>query len=231
MKNFTEIFNDEHISQLSKQKLFDGLTNEEIYLFILHSKPLYTHLQAGKNIPFPEKYKKFLTLIFTGNIFVFHSEHNGTKNLLYELKSGVENRSLFTMYNGTNELIEFFADDESDIILINPHSITDSEKSLALIQQKMLVNLIQMQRKAVCDLNEHIACISQRSIKDKVIKYLKIQIQKQQTNEITIPFSREQLADYLAIDRASLSRTLGELKRDGFIDFNKNHFIILQNLF
>lgn len=39
--------------------------------------------------------------------------------------------------------------------------------------------------------------------------------------------TREELASYLAVDRAALSRTLGELKKEGIIDFHKNHFIIL----
>ena len=68
---------------------------------------------------------------------------------------------------------------------------------------------------------------SKRTVRDKVMRFLYYYAERVRCYEFTVPFSREELADYLAVDRASLSRTLGELKKEGVIDFNRSRFRIL----
>ena len=47
-----------------------------------------------------------------------------------------------------------------------------------------------------------------------------------QSPDFTIPFNRQQLADYLSVDRSALSNELGKMQRDGLLQVNKNHFIL-----
>lgn len=51
---------------------------------------------------------------------------------------------------------------------------------------------------------------------------------RQNSMYFTIPFSRQQLADYLNVDRSALSAELGKMKREGLIDFQKSDFRILK---
>ncbi len=66
-----------------------------------------------------------------------------------------------------------------------------------------------------------------KSMREKVSAYLLDQHAMHGSLKFTIPFNREELADYLAVDRSAMSRELGKMKREGLIDFNKNKFIIL----
>lgn len=70
-------------------------------------------------------------------------------------------------------------------------------------------------------------CLSQKNIRDKIMRFLKICSESARSYEFDISMSREELAAFLAVDRASLSRSLGKLKREGIIDFQKRHFKIL----
>ena len=54
---------------------------------------------------------------------------------------------------------------------------------------------------------------------------------KNSSNEFDIPFDREHLAGYLNVERSALSNELGKMKREGLIDFKKNHFVINQEAF
>lgn len=226
MKNFTEIFNDEIIKELQKQLLFSGLDEEEIYLFILHAKPKYIHLNRGESVQFAEKFDHMMCVVYRGEINVCSIEYDGYKTLLKNLSSGNTSCQMYTMFDYASDLVEFTASEESDIILIDPKSIFIGEKSLALIQQKILVNVIASQRQYFLDLSEHLSVVSQRSIRDKIVRFLSIQSRNNGKNEFEIPFSRDELANYLAVDRASLSRTLGCMKKEGIIDFKKNKFVL-----
>lgn len=226
MKNFTEVFNDESIKELQKQLLFSGLDEEEIYLFILHAKPKYIHLNRSESVQFAERFDHMMCVIYKGSANIHSIEYDGRKTLLRNLSSGNSSCQMYTMFDYVTDLVEFTASEDSDIILIDPKSIFIGEKSLALIQQKILVNVIASQRQYFLAMSEHLSIVSQRSIKNKILRFLSIQSSKEGQNEFEIPFSRDELANYLAVDRASLSRTLGDMKNDGIIDFRKNRFVL-----
>ena len=64
----------------------------------------------------------------------------------------------------------------------------------------------------------------QRSIREKVMAYLSFESERQKKQAFTIPYNRQQLADYLAVDRSALSAELSRMKKDGLIRFEKNCF-------
>lgn len=227
MKNFTEVFNDDSIKELQKQLLFSGLDEEEIYLFILHSKPKYIHLSRGESVQFDEKFDHMMCVVYRGEINVYSIEYEGYKTLLKNLSSGNSSCQMYAMFDYINELVEFTASEDSDIILIDPQSIFIGEKNLALIQQKILVNVLASQRQYFLALSDHLSIVSQRSIRDKILKFLLLQSGKQNKTDFEISFSRDELANYLAVDRASLSRMLSNMKKEGILDFRKNHFVLL----
>lgn len=227
MKNFTEVFNDESIKELQKQLLFSGLDEDEIYLFILHAKPKYIHLNRGESVQIAEKLGHMMCVVYKGETNAYSIEYEGHKTLLKNLCSGDTSCQMCAMFEYASDLVELTASEDSDIILIEPQSVLIGEKSLALIQQKILVNILASQRQYFLTLAEHLSIVSQRSIRDKILRFLSIQSGKHDENEFEIPFSRDELANYLAVDRASLSRTLGYMKKEGIIDFRKNRFVLL----
>lgn len=226
MKNFTEVFNNESIKELQKQLLFSGLEEEEIYLFILHAQPKYIHLNQGQSIQLAEIFDHMMCVVYRGETNVYSIEYDGCKTLLKTLSSGISSCQMYAMFNDAIDMAEFTASEDSDIILIDPKSVLIGEKNLALIQQKILVNIIASQRQYFLALSEHLSIVSQRSIRDKILRFLAIQSSNQGNNDFEIPFSRDELANYLAVDRASLSRVLGNMKKEGIINFKKNRFVL-----
>lgn len=96
-----------------------------------------------------------------------------------------------------------------------------TEDSLASIQQKILVNMLASQRQVFLQISEHLACLSKRSIKGKFMHLLQIYCRRERSCEVDLPFSRDELANYLAVDRASLSRALGELKKQELLNLKE----------
>lgn len=67
---------------------------------------------------------------------------------------------------------------------------------------------------------------SPKTIRERLFSYFSQQVSAQGSNEIIIPFNRQQLADYLNLDRSALSKELGKMRDDGLIEFHKNTFVI-----
>ena len=80
-------------------------------------------------------------------------------------------------------------------------------------------------------LNQKLELLSQRSIREKIILFLELEAKKKgkEGGEFLIDLNRNELADYLCVDRSALSRELSKLKMEKIIDYHKNKFKLLQN--
>ena len=86
---------------------------------------------------------------------------------------------------------------------------------------------------ALCGKNrtlvQQLGYLSQRTTRDKLMSYLSGEARRQNSADFTIPFNRQQLADYLSVDRSAMSSELCKLRDEGLLTFRKNHFTLLQN--
>jgi CRP-like cAMP-binding protein len=76
-------------------------------------------------------------------------------------------------------------------------------------------------------LMQKIEQLSKRTTREKVLAYLSAEAQKGGKNYFNIPFSRQEMADYLSVDRSAMSSELGKMREEGLIDFDRNHFKLI----
>lgn len=95
------------------------------------------------------------------------------------------------------------------------------EKSLELKDQ--MIQILSNKNKM---LSQHIFHISNKTIRNKVLSYLSFMKLETQNSTFKIPFDRQQMADYLNVERSALSKELSKMKSEGLIDYHKNAFIV-----
>ena len=227
MKRYLENIKTGHFSTLHDKVLFNGLTDSEIYEFVQHSKPYYISLYQGQTVSLEKQYSNMISVVVAGDVLISSTDSNGNKTYIKTFTEGESSGSLYSILDYSNTLIEIEGKEDSEVILIDPDSLYVTDKKIAVIQQKMLVNLIRSQKGLFNAISERMYCLTQRSIREKILRFLSYCHNSNGSTEFDIPMTREELASYLEVDRAALSRSLGELKREGIIDFHKNHFIIL----
>ena len=77
-------------------------------------------------------------------------------------------------------------------------------------------------------LSGRIFCTTPKTIRGRLLTYLSEQAARSGGNAFDIPFDRQQLADYLNVERSALSKELGRMKNEGLIDYRKNHFELIE---
>ena len=231
MKRYLENIKTGHFSTLHDKVLFNGLTDSEIYEFVQHSKPYYISLYQGQTVSLEKQYSNMISVVVSGDVLISSTDSNGNKTYIKTFTEGESSGSLYSILDYSNSLIEIEGKEDSEVILIDPDSLYVTDKKIAVIQQKMLVNLIRSQKDLFNAISERMYCLTQRSIREKILRFLSFCHNSNGSTEFDIPMTREELASYLAVDRAALSRSLGELKKEGVIDFHKNHFIVLDTDF
>lgn len=227
MENYDEILTAENLAHIKTHILFSGLDDNEIITFIKHADPLYFELAGEERMTLEPGTKRRLGVVFTGSVKVFSIDYDGNRTVLNAVQGSGAVGTMQFMMEYYNMLFEIVATENTRLMLFTPDSLLIADESVVMIQHKILVNLMASKRQLFVNLSEHLVCLSQKNIRDKILRFLKINSEIARSYEFDIQYSRDELAIYLAVDRASLSRSLSRLKREGVIDFNKNHFKIL----
>ena len=96
-----------------------------------------------------------------------------------------------------------------------------------VFHHQLIENMVTIIAQKNRDLIRKVEVVSKRSIREKLLAYLSIQAQAQQSRYFEIPLGRVELAEYLCVDRSALTRELVKMKADGLIDYDRNCFRIL----
>lgn len=141
----------------------------------------------------------------------------GIGEMFGEAYTGSNNPLLNDVIAVTDSCVFFF--DLSKILT----SCSNSCRFHSLVIENMFFTLCEKNRQLVQKLSH----ITKRSTKEKLISYLSEEAKKQKSNDFDIPFNRQQLADFLSVDRSAMSNELCKMRNAGLIQFNKNHFKLI----
>ena len=96
------------------------------------------------------------------------------------------------------------------------------------LSQRLSANLLALLAEKNLMLTEKMRHMARRTTREKLLSYLSAQALRAGTAEFDIPLDRQQLADFLAVDRSAMSAALGKLRDEGILEFRKNHFRLLR---
>ena len=115
----------------------------------------------------------------------------------------------------------------SEVLFLNLELLTGVYAGTAWAS-KILQNMLHISIHKNLTLSTRILCTTPKTIRGRLLIYLSAQAAKRHSPDFQIPFNRQQLADYLNLDRSALSKELGKMRDEGILEFHKNHFILHQ---
>ena len=122
--------------------------------------------------------------------------------------------------------VDVEADEDSDVLLVKTDRILSPCENACAFHARLVRNLMRTLAVKTIELNHKIEILSHRSTQDRLMAYLRAVAQQKCTVEFDIPFDRQQLADYLCVERSALSAEISRLSKLGLIMSRKNHFAL-----
>ena len=212
------------MEDLTKILLFDGLTNPEIETFLNCIKAKRIFLKKGEELFSVGQKITQVALVLSGTLAVSRIDWWGRRDIL----SQVIQNNLFGggyAYSEVQEqTLSVTASTDTTLILIDANALITPCGKGCPCHAKIMVNLIKILAKRNVNLLDKIKNLSARSIKEKILSLLSTY---SNGKTAILPFNRQEMADYLCVDRASLSRELSLLQKQKIIKYSKNKFIIL----
>lgn len=209
---------------LMKCPLFAGLSEEEI-LTSLHSLGA-TVRQIPKNqyIIRAGDRTDCISLLVSGSALVIQEDLWGNRNIMTKLSPSDYFAEAFAVIPDAILSVSVTATDECIIIEISMNRLLAAGTSLSHQQNLLIKNLITALAKKTLMFNDKITHMSRRKTRDKLLSYLSVEAIRQGSLSFDIPFDRQQLADFLCVERAAMSAELSKLQKEGFLKTDHSHF-------
>ncbi len=128
---------------------------------------------------------------------------------------------------GDRLLVDVVASEPSRILMLDVGRLLDPCERACPFHLQVIRNLVRIAARKNIALSQRIMHTAPKTIRERVLSYLGDQAMEQGVRSFAIPFSREQMASYLSVDRSALSNELSKMQRDGLIRFHRNRFELL----
>ena len=164
-------------------------------------------------------------ILLEGKLQILKEDFWGNRMILAQLEPGELFGEAFVCGRIKELPVTILAADDSRILLLDYARVITSCPASCEHHSRLIRNMVQILARKTIEMNRKIEIVTQRTIREKVLAYLSGQA-LQRGNPFDLPFNRQEMADYLAVDRSALSNELGKLQKEGRIRFQRNHFQI-----
>ncbi|MBR6798810.1 MAG: Crp/Fnr family transcriptional regulator, partial [Firmicutes bacterium] len=120
--------------------------------------------------------------------------------------------------------VSVVASENSEIMLIDCKRIITTCSSSCRFHNMIIHNLLQVLATKNLAFNKKIEITSKRTTRDKLMTYLLSQAKIHGSSSFEIPFDRQELADYLGVERSAMSKEISKMKDDGLIECERSWF-------
>lgn len=165
-----------------------------------------------------------LGILAVGKAQITRDDEDGNKTIISELEQG----DLFAEAYAAAEIEEIpigvWAMSDCQVLWIPMSKVITTCSSSCVFHQRLVKNMMRVLAKKNVLMNEKMRLLSCKTTRDKLLTYLKDYRNKVGKESFFIPFSRNELAEFLSVDRSAMSRELGKLRDEGILEYNKNEF-------
>lgn len=221
------IYNDIYDQILIKSNLFYNITPDNIHSMIKCLDARIMDYKKGELILRAGQCTNNIGIVLDGTIHITREDYWGNVTLINKYSSSDMFGEIYAIKGDLPSEVNVYAMTDCRIMFLNVGRILRTCSSSCTHHQALIANLMMSLTEKNYMLNKKIEYMSKRSTREKLLSYLSTQASSTSDSTFTIPFNRQQLADFLCVDRSAMTVELSKLKKEGIIDFNKNTFKIL----
>lgn len=218
---------NKYMDILSSSPLFNGISNQNIPV-VLHKLHAYTRdYSKDSYIKMTGDPADFIGFVLSGNVQIVQDDYYGNRTISATFSAGSLFAEAFSCANIKSLPVDILSVSQTTILFIDYNSIFKSCDDQCAFHHILIENLLHIVAGKNIMLNQKLQYTSRKTTREKLIAYLNEQARINHATSFTIPFNRQQLADYLGVDRSAMSVELSKLVKDGVIETKRSYFKLL----
>ena len=207
--------------------LFDGISQEERKTMLGCIGYHVGEYRKGEIVAFENENIKHIGIILSGIVDMIKEDLWGSKTMLVRMRKEELFGETFACGEDNLSVVTFVVSEDAKILFLPFDRVMHSCTMACIFHHRLIENMVHIIANKNRNLMRKVEVVSKRTIREKLLCYLSIQAQMQESRYFEIPLGRVELAEYLCVDRSALTRELVKMKDDGLIDYDKNCFRIL----
>lgn len=211
---------------LSNTQLFQGLQEQEITLLLDCLNAVKRSYKKGETILSEGNITENIGIVLSGMVIISCNDIWGNNSVLGNVSTGSVFAEAYACIPGQAMLVTVSAIEDTEILFLNVGRVFTIFSNTCFFHTKLIKNLLGIFAHKNIQLSQRIQHTSSKSIRDRLMSYFSQCAKYYGNNSFLIPYNRQQLADYLNVDRSSMCNELSKMQKDGLIDYKKNHFIL-----
>lgn len=216
-----------YIPILKKTQMFSGVADDEIFAMLSCLNARVFNYKKGEYVLRQGEHLNDIIVLVEGSLHIQKDDYWGNRSILGHISTGEVFGEAYIAPESCALLNDVVAIENSTVIFFDVKRIITTCSSAcrfhSMVVQNVFFAISEKNRKLV----QKIGHMSKRSTREKLISYLSEEAKKQNSASFLIPFNRQQLADFLSVDRSAMSNELCKMRDEGLLTFNKNHFELL----
>ena len=217
----------EYIPVLKSTKLFAGVGEEDITSMLTCLGARLRTYKKGEYVLRQGEHLEDILVLAKGRLHIQRDDYWGNRSILGYIGIGEIFGEAYAAPESGTLLNDVIALEESSVFFFDVKRIITTCSSACRFHTAVVQNLFFTIAEKNRSLVQKLGYMSRRTTREKLISYLSEEAKKQNSPYITIPFNRQQLADYLSVDRSAMSSELSKMRDDGLLEFEKNRFRLL----
>lgn len=212
---------------LSETALFRGATPQEVETMLTCLQAQRRSYIRGEVIYHAGDTVTALGLILSGSASVENDDIWGNKSILDRVGPGQVFAETYACVSGEPLMISVVAAEAAEVLFLDMRHVLQICSNACTFHNKLVRNLLAIASQKNLRLSRRIFHTSAKSIRGRLLSYLSYQSLQHGSREFDIPFNRQQLADYLSVDRSALSNELSKMQREGLLQVTRSHFRLI----
>lgn len=215
-----------YLSVLQNCILFESMAQEEILQALKCLNITVREFEKNEFIFHATEPVTQVGIVLQGNVHIVKEDFWGNRTIVANAQAGDLFAEAFSCTQTKELPISVVAVQKTSVLFLHYQKIVTTCSSACSHHTKLIQNMLKVLAQKNISLTQKVEYMSQRTLRQKLLSYLSAQAVSQGQNEFQIPFNRQELADYLSVDRSALSSELSKLQQENILSFHKNSFIL-----
>jgi CRP/FNR family transcriptional regulator, dissimilatory nitrate respiration regulator len=218
---------EEWLLSLSKNRLFDGISGEELRVLIDSFHPRIRVYQKHEYIAIAGYEMEGIGCLLEGEAKGVKEDILGNRTIVTLLQAGDIFGEMAAFSNQPQWPATIHAQQECTILFLPQQKLVGHSEHVSPSQQRLLHNMVKIMSEKALILSRKIDYLKMKSMRGRISTFLLEQWKKNKSQTLTLPMNRNELADFLGVSRPSMSREMGRMRDEGVIEFYRSSIRII----
>lgn len=218
---------EKYLKVVEQSKLFKGIGEQEAVSMLSCLGAYQRSYQKGDCVFQKGERITAVALLLDGAVHIRKEDYWGNLSILNEISAGEVFGETYACLEVGEMLNNAVAVKNSQVLFLDVKRVLTTCSSACQFHGKLIQNLLSVLALKNKMLTQKLEHMSQRTTREKLLSYLSEQSLREGRPSFDIPFNRQQLADFLSVDRSAMSNELCRMRDEGILEFERNHFVLL----